>query len=151
MTADGQYASLGLTLLGCLAKARSVVRPFAKGVEAEEVEESKPAETKAINVAVQQEADLGEVISREKASPQVEVGKSKKSSIIDNEIDIDADEIGTQTKQVKKKKRKIESLEKQGAVTAVDEASPSLPMEKAKKKKKRKKADAFDDLFSSLL
>jgi ribonuclease MRP protein subunit RMP1 len=149
LTADGQYASLGLTLLGCLAKARSVIRPFARGLEAEEVEESKTEES--VVASAQRDNDLGEVISREKPAPQVEVGKSKKPLMIDNEIDIDADEIGTQTMQLKKKKRDIGSLGGQEAIDIIDEASPSLPMEKAKKKKKRKKADAFDDLFSSLL
>lgn len=129
-----------------MAKARSVVRPFSK---VQEPEENESVLSDAAPLPIHQEDDLGEVIKRDELLDKVEVKKSKQPQLVDNEIDVDEDDIGVHTKQVKKKKRKTTPMEEPTSTSIVSATTKSA--EKLKKKKKRKQGDAFDDLFSSLL
>lgn len=145
LTADGQYASVGLTLLACLAKAKSVVRPFSNVQEGEQ--KDVVAEVRVEAVPSGGEDDLGEIIKRETLVEAAEVKKPKKPIMIENEIDIDEEDITSRSQQDRKnKKRKNPVEESTHSISTPD----STAIKKAKKKK-RKQGDAFDDLFSSLL
>lgn len=146
LTADNQYATLGLMLLGCLARVRMVVRPFGKQtIVNEELIEIKADES----VEMVDGNDLGEVIKREDIPSQKHALVEDESDSVEKEL-----ELRQATKKTKKiavvgdepsKKRKVtvqaEATEKK--TTTLLAAKPP--------KKKRKKGDAFDDLFSGLV
>ena len=131
VVADNQYATLGLMLMGTLARVQSVIRPLGKEVEeiGEVDEEIEILEEKG---DADDGADLGEVITREEVELVAKVEKDK---------DVGEDEIKLKTT---KKKRKIGVVDSSAKKTI--EATPSK-----RPKKKRKKGDAFDDLFDTLL
>lgn len=140
LTADGQYASLGLTLLGCLAKAQSLIRPFSK---IQDITVPDPiALIQKTTIAATNEDDLGEVVSREAVDP----------AIVDTLEDQHSTASGqdNQFYHVAEKRRKND--QKSVNVSNMQELGPaSNPNAKKKSKKKRKRGDEFDDLFSTLL
>ncbi|KAG9235507.1 hypothetical protein BJ875DRAFT_542060 [Amylocarpus encephaloides] len=138
VVADNQYASLGLMLIGCLARFQSVTRDLCDeyGFEIEVLGDETMNEAGEVPVlqAEQEgakEDDLGEIISRE------DVVEGFDDSVLVQ------DETPPDVKSEKKKKRKKAEEE-----IVVEEVTPE---KRQKKKKKRKKGDAFDDLFGSLI
>ena len=179
MVADNQYASLGLMLMGCLARVNALISFPRK--EKDEEEEMK-IET-AVTSHVLSTEDLGEAISREELEETaVEVkkslktkapkkGKEKTKEFVDSEMDSFLDTPGSAATTMSKK-IVAEVAESSG----VEGAAPSSPPKRGQAEKKRKKVlehtstvsgsktstskpakkrkkggDAFDDLFSSLI
>lgn len=180
MVADNQYASLGLMLMGCLARINALISFPRK--EKDEEEEVK-IET-AVTSHVLPTEDFGEAISREELEETtVEVkkslkpktpkkGKEKSKEVIDSEMESFLDIPGSAATTMSKKIA-AEAVESSG----VEGAAPSSPPKRGQaekkrkqvlehtssvsgsktstskpaKKKRKKGGDAFDDLFSSLI
>lgn len=140
MTADLQYAALGLMLLGCLARARSLIWQFSKRRTPTDSQTTQSKATQSIP-KIDFEDDLGEVLKREPIAnleeQQIKVVKSRASSLVN---DYTAEN------------RPLNERDD----TKPESASPdrdlkhSRSSEPAKKRKKKRKGDAFDDLFSGL-
>jgi ribonuclease MRP protein subunit RMP1 len=126
LTADNQFAPLGLMLLGCLARARMVVGGL-KGEDVEKAEDGGGNEQDVL--AEERQDDVGEVVKRDEVVEQTYEGEQ---------------EDGIKVRNSKKQKRKKDAPDK-----AQKEVGDSTPLKRLKKK--RKKGDAFDDLFSSLI
>jgi ribonuclease MRP protein subunit RMP1 len=140
LVADNQYATLGLLLLGVLARVRSVIRPFGRDVK--EDESLIGNESGVVSQLGSGDGnDLGEVVEREEVGASCDMERSSKVAHADHD---DEDE-NMKSKKLKKKKRKSTGAED----ASKDMAAKSTPSKRPKKK--RKKGDAFDDLFSSLI
>lgn len=129
VVADNQYAVLGLMLIATLARVKSVLSPFGnvnEGINEKEIVEESMAENSEKQVAGD---DFGEVVKRDE-------------NAIPAEADEQDEEIGFRFRKSKKQKAgaRASSLEVEVGSTY-----------KQRMKKKRKKADAFDDLFDSLI
>ncbi|CAG8962051.1 hypothetical protein HYFRA_00005093 [Hymenoscyphus fraxineus] len=169
LTADNQYAALGLMLLGSLARFQTVIKQVAKEInlvldkdlEIPEIIQSREGISDL--GLLQGKGDVGEVISREAFGPLGLEGRD-----VD---DGEGEDVGSlREKVVKEKKRRnevVEDVESEGN----DGASNLLKRKKKRKesgeevvsvkgestakvkkaKKKKKKGDAFDDLFGGLI
>ncbi|KAI9641558.1 RNase MRP subunit [Ciborinia camelliae] len=141
LVADNQYASLGLMLMGCLARFYKVLGAL-KVLTAEEIAERDGTvkETARVNEPEIGE-DLGEKIVRDIPTSVVteddeRVGKEEEKYV--------------ELKKLKPKKRKQEG-EVSDKTTSKLPSSGSTPAKPPKKKRKKKGGDAFDDLFDSLM
>lgn len=162
LTADKQFAQLGLVLIGVLAQVENAIAPFVQDV-AEEASDAA-ASTKSIEVVKTSEValpdvapslvldasdyDLGVAISRdefekdEDLGPPIEQTNSQLTKRKKTSLQEDSEQAGEMSKERDRKKAKA------GA-----DLTNSVPKDKSKVKKKKKKrgGDEFDDLFSTLL
>ncbi|KAK3944298.1 hypothetical protein QBC46DRAFT_374933 [Diplogelasinospora grovesii] len=162
LTADRQFAHLGLMLLGVLAQVDTALskEPFAPGARAEEGlpelldlhyhegEQQQQQQTAALSVAAEDESALGDdvlgvAVSREEVDMM--------TMMIDPTLPTDDSSqmvVATSGDRQprKKKKQQRENNEEQERENREEDVSIEPP----KKKKKKKKADEFDDIFGSL-
>ena len=134
-------------LLGCLAKARMIVRPFGnQNAMSDKMIDVKPS----LMVSWEKVNDFGEVVKREDALS----GGNEKA----NDADADKSVVeGVQTNnrgqksvgEISTKKRKTTTMGDDTPENHPERSAPSTPPRK--KKKKRKNGDAIDDLFSGLV
>lgn len=137
LTADGQYASLGLMLVGCLARARNVIRPFGNLKQNQEI-------CNNVNDIPTTNDDLGELVKRD--SPLGWEDDDQTTSVHEDVILASDDQVALpQTSRQKQKKSK--------RLPGKDVNVLAMEMLGGEKhpKKKRKKANTFDSLFSSLI
>ncbi|RDL35037.1 uncharacterized protein BP5553_06968 [Venustampulla echinocandica] len=151
LVADNQYSTLGLMLLGSLARFQSLLVDAGSevGIEVDLVVGSQ-VESEGVKELLLVEGeqrgygdDLGEVVER--AVLKDLVGVEKEDDMEDKIKDEDVDDGVVDSKKRKKRKQdfvgsKTERLAK---------STPTQPLKK--KKKKREKGDAFDDLFGGLI
>ena len=154
LVADNQYSALGLVLLGCLARVKSLIRQF---VEDEKVEgansEAEVVVMEFVTVENERQDDLGEVVDRREILGNLE-GPLDADEVSGDEQDIleeqiapeAAEEIQRVTISKQGKKKRMGPLVDRDESLTTETETPSKPP-----KKKRKKGDAFDDLFSSLI
>lgn len=170
MVADNQYASLGLMLMGCLARLNKLIS-FPKD-EGEEMEEVVKVEKTASSHVLEVE-DFGEAISREELEGSVKSlktpKKGKKSAdglleagstpssgrkglsvssstkkVITETVASESDDAVSPAPTTEKKRKKVRE-------TTVTTASTKTTTPKPPKKKRKKGGDEFDDLFSGLI
>lgn len=181
LVADGQFASLGLLLLGCLARVREVLRFEGEEVGGEEVaevemeQEGRVAEESAVVIPTE---DFGEAIKRDEVAgvdddetmevPQKAKTKTKKRRVLDADDD-DNEAASIAVCELPPKKKKVRQVAmaasdidsemtdptplKKRAKDVNDAKQPSTTSTKPAKKikKKKKGGDAFDDLFAGLV
>jgi len=153
LVADNQYGTLGLVLLGMLARVRSVIGGLLEedgGNEEVVVREENEMEAlhKHGNAGVGEGDDFGEVVSREEVQGHDE---DEEEGMDLSEEAQPAQDVGSEGVKEKTKWRKRKSLgedpwKEREEREALAESAPSRPP-----KKKRKKGDAFDDLFDRLI
>ncbi|OBT99088.1 hypothetical protein VE01_02369 [Pseudogymnoascus verrucosus] len=170
VVADNQYASLGLMLMGCLARMNKLIS-FPKD-EDEEMEEVVKVEKTASSHVLEVE-DFGEAISREELEGSVkslktakkgkkiadgllEAGStpssgrkglsvsSSKKKVITETVASESDDAVSPAPTTEKKRKKVRE-------TTVTTASTKTTTPKPPKKKRKKGGDEFDDLFSGLI
>ncbi|OBT52363.1 hypothetical protein VE04_04606 [Pseudogymnoascus sp. 24MN13] len=170
VVADNQYASLGLMLMGCLARLNKLIS-FPKD-EDEEMEELVKVEKTASSHVLEVE-DFGEAISREELEGSVkslktpkkgkksadgllEAGStpssgrkglsvsSPKKKVITETVASESDDAVSPAPTTEKKRKKVRE-------TTVTTASTKTTTPKPPKKKRKKGGDEFDDLFSGLI
>lgn len=174
--ADNQYASLGLMLMGCLARLNKLIS-FPKD-EDEEVDEVVKVE-KTVSSHVLNGEDFGEAISREelegsvkKVSKSLKTPKKEKKSpgeqleaepmspsgrsglsvstaskkVITNTVTSESDDAISPAPQPTAENKRKKVLEKTVTTTSTKTTAP-----KPLKKKRKKGGDEFDDLFSGLI
>jgi ribonuclease MRP protein subunit RMP1 len=151
LVADNQYSALGLVLLGCLARVKSVIRQFVEDEKIEGTDSEAEVEgdvvMELVTVEIERQDDLGEVVDRREILGNLE-GPLDDVEVPGDEQEMPEEQIApeateeaqrvTISKQGKKKRM--------GPLVGKDESLTRKPP-----KKKRKKGDAFDDLFSSLI
>ncbi|RFU25992.1 hypothetical protein B7463_g10355, partial [Scytalidium lignicola] len=125
VVADNQYSTLGLLLIGCLARIQKAIRPLRRVEEVKTVVDDIPLPSKT------DEIDLGERVRRDQAD------------VLDADSNKAEDE--EQVTERKKVKKANENFNDEDKKDGMDSSLPKRP------KKKRKKGDAFDNLFASLL
>jgi ribonuclease MRP protein subunit RMP1 len=157
LVADNQYSALGLVLVGCLAKVKSVIRQFVEDEKIEgsdlEAEVEEDVVTKLETGENERQEDLGEVLDRRDILGHLERPLDDDEVSGDEQEDLEeqiAPEVIEEAQRVTsskpgKKKRTGPLVARDESLTR-ETAPPSKPP-----KKKRKKGDAFDDLFSSLI
>lgn len=140
LVADSQYNTLGLMLMGCLARLYKVLGAL-RVLTAEEMAE-KAGIVKKTTKANEPEIgeDLGEKILREIPTSEVSEDTQK----------VEMKEEDDEVKKSKPKKRKQdgEVLERKSSKLPSSDSTPAKP---PKKKRKKKGGDAFDDLFDGLM
>ncbi|OBT73821.1 hypothetical protein VF21_06718 [Pseudogymnoascus sp. 05NY08] len=174
VVADNQYASLGLMLMGCLARLNKLIS-FPKD-EDEEMDEVVKVE-KAASSHVLQLEDFGEAISREELEGSVKKtvkslktpkkGKKSANGLLDAEttpssgrkglsvsaspkkditeiVASESDDAVSPAPTTEKKRKKVRE-------TTVTTTSTKTTTPKPPKKKRKKGGDEFDDLFSGLI
>lgn len=174
MVADNQYASLGLMLMGCLARLNKLIS-FPKD-EDEEMDEVVEVEKTASSHVLQVE-DFGEAISREELEGSVNKTvkslktpkKGRKSAdglleadvtpssgrkglsvsasskkVITETVAPESDDAVSPAPTTEKKRKKVRE-------TTVTTTSTKTTTPKPPKKKRKKGGDEFDDLFSGLI
>ncbi|PQE08933.1 Ribonuclease MRP subunit rmp1 protein [Rutstroemia sp. NJR-2017a WRK4] len=130
LVADNQYATLGLMLMGCLARFHRILVGLKVATE-EEVEEKAVEDVKKETKVDDIVEDLGEKIVRGQPRGEIDGSSHKRKAQEDEPMEI-------KTSKPKKRKEEDQLLER-------NDAKP------AKKKRKKKGGDAFDDLFDSLM
>ncbi|KAF7865744.1 hypothetical protein EAF04_005909 [Stromatinia cepivora] len=141
LVADNQYATLGLMLMGCLARLYKILESL-RVITAEEIAEKTGTvkeETKVNEPEIGE--DLGEKIVRDAPTSGVveDNHAEEKEEVEDSEI---------KKSKVKKRKQEGEALErKTSKLSSLDSTTAKPP----KKKRKKKRGDVFDDLFDSLM
>lgn len=167
MVADNQYASLGLMLMGCLAKLNKLIS-FPKDEEDEEVDDSVKVE-KNVSSHVSDGEDFGETVSRDELEGSVpkETGveapkKIALSSIKNGRISVSTaskkvitETAGSSDREENKSPARdpaaIEKKRKKTVETTVTATSTKTTTSKSSRKKRKKGGDIFDDLFSGLI
>ncbi|QSZ37862.1 hypothetical protein DSL72_008962 [Monilinia vaccinii-corymbosi] len=136
LVADNQYATLGLMLMGCLARlyrilgALRVLTPEEIAEKAGAVKETAKVDEPEIG------EDLGEKIVRGGPVPGMMEENHKE------------DDAGLKKSKLKKRKQEGEVLDQK---TTKSPSSHSTPAKPPKKKRKKKGGDLFDDLFDGLI
>ncbi|OBT89839.1 hypothetical protein VE02_00866 [Pseudogymnoascus sp. 03VT05] len=174
VVADNQYASLGLMLMGCLARLNKLIS-FPKD-EDEEMDEVVQVEKTASSHVLQLE-DFGEAISREELEGSVnktvkslktpKKGKKSKNELLEaaamspiergglsvstaskktitETVAPESDDAASPAPTTEKKRKKVRE-------TKVTTTSTKTTTQKPPKKKRKKGGDEFDDLFSGLI
>ncbi|CAG8975858.1 hypothetical protein HYALB_00010254 [Hymenoscyphus albidus] len=177
LTADNQFAALGLMLLGSLARFQTVIKQVANEIDLAldldlEIPETNHAQEGISDLGLLQGKevvgvdDVGEVVSREAFGPLGLEGGDE-----GDDVEGEEDRELLRRKVVKEKKRKevvgVEDVDGEGndevsnlkkkkkkgiesgeeSVGVVGEST----MKAKKPKKKKRKGDAFDDLFGGLI
>ncbi|ORY63570.1 uncharacterized protein BCR38DRAFT_437181 [Pseudomassariella vexata] len=164
LTADNQFATLGLMLFGVLAQVNAACAYLiVAGDDAQQLPESGvattvPLVTKKLQPVLgivrdgkEDTVDLGRAVSREEIAREVAMRREAEA----------AEGVAVPTKKRRKeeafdaRREKIQRTEEDSMVEKAgrgekDKSSAPKEKEKKKKKKKGKKGDEFDDLFSSL-
>jgi ribonuclease MRP protein subunit RMP1 len=142
VVADSQFSTLGLMLIGSLARFWSVLRKIAGDVgvelDAQDGNDITP-------VAMHQKSDqVGEVVSRNFAQ-KTDLGErvERTGDPVDNKEEAD-ETVDGQLKEATKK-------EKKGRKESSEEAIKYDATLERRPRKKKKKNDAFDDLFGNLI
>lgn len=177
MVADNQYASLGLMLMGCLARLNKLIS-FPKD-EDEEVDEVVNVK-KTTSSHVLQVEDFGEAISREELEGSVnktvkslktpKKGKKSTNELLGAEAmsPIGGGELSVSTTSKKVIRETVasesddatspapqptpaEKKRKKVRETTITTTSSKTTTPKPPKKKRKKGGDEFDDLFSGLI
>ncbi|ELR02489.1 hypothetical protein GMDG_05538 [Pseudogymnoascus destructans 20631-21] len=174
VVADNQYASLGLMLMGCLARLNKLIS-FPKD-EDEEINEVVKVE-KTTSSHVLEVEDFGEAISREelersanktvKSLKTAKKGKKGADDLLEAEATPSCGRKGLSVSASSKKViTETAALESDDAVspapttekkrkkvweTTVTTTSTKTTTPKPPKKKRKKGGDEFDDLFSGLI
>jgi ribonuclease MRP protein subunit RMP1 len=142
LTADLQYAALGMMLIGCLARARSLIRQFSNRKTSTESQTREPEATQAIP-EIGLRDDLGEVLRRE---PFANLDAQQVESVEERPNSLEM--VSTLGKYPLNPQAHIE-VERASPGRSLKNSRSSTPAKK--KKKKNKRGDTFDDLFSGLL
>ncbi len=142
VVADNQYAALGLVLIGTLARFTSVIRPFTKEDDLDELDEL--ADQKAEQPADDgpgEVNDFGEVVKREDIQMDLELDLEKDEK--------EGDDIGKLDDDLRGKA----SIKMRRAVEEDNRANPTevSAYTPVKMRKKRKNGDTFDEIFDSLI
>ncbi|TGO72555.1 hypothetical protein BELL_0441g00020 [Botrytis elliptica] len=140
LVANNQYATLGLMLMGCLARFYKVLGAL-RVLTAEEIAEQAGVvkETPQLN-----ESEIGEDMG-EKIVRDVPVSEVEDSQRVERK---EEDETDIQKAKPKKRKQDGEAVE---AKTSKLTSSDSTPAKPPKKKRKKKGGDAIEDLFAGLI
>ncbi|KAM0127064.1 hypothetical protein ACHAP3_008958 [Botrytis cinerea] len=141
LVANNQYATLGLMLMGCLARLYKVLGAL-RVLTAEEIAEQAGVvkETPQLNEAEIVE-DMGEKIMRD-----VPVSEVEDSQTVERKEEDD-----TNVKKAKPKKRKQDGEVVESKTSKLASSSDSIPAKPPKKKRKKKGGDAIEDLFAGLI
>ncbi|ATZ58792.1 hypothetical protein BCIN_16g04770 [Botrytis cinerea B05.10] len=141
LVANNQYATLGLMLMGCLARLYKVLGAL-RVLTAEEIAEQAGVvkETPQLNEAEIVE-DMGEKIMRD-----VPVSEVEDSQTVERKEEDDTD-----VKKAKPKKRKQDGEVVESKASKLASSSDSIPAKPPKKKRKKKGGDAIEDLFAGLI
>lgn len=140
LVANNQYATLGLMLMGCLARLYKVLGAL-RVLTAEEIAEQQGVvkETPQLN-EVEIGEDMGEKIVRDVPVSEVEDCQKVERK----------EEDDTDIRKAKPKKRKQDSEVAEPKTTKLA-SSDSTPAKPPKKKRKKKGGDAIEDLFAGLI
>ncbi|KAF7935410.1 uncharacterized protein EAE97_008317 [Botrytis byssoidea] len=140
LVANNQYATLGLMLMGCLARLYKVLGAL-RVFTAEEIAEQAGVvkETPQLNEA-EIEEDMGEKIVRD-----VPVSEMEDSQKVERK---EEDNTDIQKAKPKKRKQDGEVVEPKTSKLASSDSTPAKP---PKKKRKKKGGDAIEDLFAGLI
>ncbi|KAF7926364.1 uncharacterized protein EAE98_006659 [Botrytis deweyae] len=140
LVANNQYATLGLMLMGCLARFYKVLGAL-RVLTAEEIAEQAGIvkETPQLN-----EAEIGEDMG-EKIVRDVPVSEMEDSQRVERKEENDTD---IQKAKPKKRKQDGEVVEAKTSKLASSDSTPAKP---PKKKRKKKGGDAIEDLFAGLI
>lgn len=130
LTADNQYAALGLMLMGTLARMQRVIGSLRKK---EEPGEDLIGEGGGESLVGNNELDLGEVVKRVDTEGEI---AGEPSAPEEQGVD------GSRVKKAKKRGGMVKDTHQE------DKETSSTPSKRPKKK--RKKRDAFDELFDRL-
>ena len=157
LVADNQYSALGLVLLGCLARVKSVIRQFVEEEKIEGTDSEAEVEGDVVmepmTIENERQDDLGEVVDRREILGNLE-GPLYDDEVSGEEQEMLEEQIAPETTEETprvtiskqgKNKRMGPPVNRDESLTR-ETPTPSKPP-----KKKRKKGDAFDDLFSSLI
>jgi ribonuclease MRP protein subunit RMP1 len=158
LVADNQYSALGLVLLGCLARVKSVIRQFVEDEKIEGTDSEAEVEGDVVmelkNSENERQDDLGEVVDRREILGHLEGPLDDDDEVSgDGQEELEEQIAPETTEEAQRvtiskpgKKKRMGPLVDRDEVLTRETATPSKPP-----KKKRKKGDAFDDLFSSLI
>ncbi|KAM3082234.1 Ribonuclease MRP protein subunit rmp1 [Clarireedia jacksonii] len=138
LVADNQYATLGLMLMGCLARFHRILvglRVVTEEEGEEKVVDDVKKETKMDDIV----EDLGEKIVRDQ--PREEIDESIRTMSLKEDGSVES-----KTPKPKKRKHEVQALQQKD--TKSSDLTPAKP---PKKKRKKKGGDAFDDLFDGLV
>ncbi|THV51397.1 hypothetical protein BGAL_0112g00180 [Botrytis galanthina] len=140
LVANNQYATLGLMLMGCLARLFKVLGAL-RVLTAEEIAEQAGVvkETPQLN-EVEIGEDMGEKIVRD-----VPVSEAEDSQKVERKEEDDTD---IQKAKPKKRKQDGEVVEPKTSKLASSDSTLAKP---PKKKRKNKGGDAIEDLFAGLI
>ncbi|TGO09235.1 hypothetical protein BTUL_0174g00180 [Botrytis tulipae] len=140
LVANNQYATLGLMLMGCLARLYKVLGAL-RVFTAEEIADQAGVvkETPQLNEA-EIEEDMGEKIVRD-----VPVSEMEDSQKVERKEEDDTD---IQKAKPKKRKQDGEVVEPKTSKLASSDSTLAKP---PKKKRKKKGGDAIEDLFAGLI
>ncbi|OIW33853.1 hypothetical protein CONLIGDRAFT_198192 [Coniochaeta ligniaria NRRL 30616] len=154
LSADNQYAHLGLALVGVLAQVNAAITPLVPGLSDEADGDVLPLkQTKD----AQEAPDLGVAISRseieQRVLTQAEQPNPKRAVEDLSAKSSETDGRETSLEEGKSTSRKVggKAGKSKKSRDEFDSLFDSLETKKPSKKKKRKKGDEFDDLFSSLV
>lgn len=142
LVADNQYATLGLMLMGCLARLYKVLGTL-RVLSAEEIAEK--AGTVKETVKVNDEPEVGEDLGERIVRDAPVSGVTENSTQVEKEANDD-----TEVNISKQKKRKPEGEGSDKMISKLPSLD-STPVKPPKKKRKKKGGDAFDDLFDGLI
>ncbi|ESZ94513.1 hypothetical protein SBOR_5093 [Sclerotinia borealis F-4128] len=141
LVADNQYATLGLMLMGCLARLYKILGPL-RVLTAEEIAEKVGAVKERTKVNEPEIGeDLGEKIVRDAPTSIVTEDNQKGQKK-------EEDDKGLKDSKPKKRKQEAEELERKTSKLPLSDSTLAKP---PKKKKKKKGGDAFDDLFDTIV
>lgn len=155
MVADNQYASLGLMLMGCLARLNKLISlPREREEEVDKVAQDENTASRHVFLG----EDLGEAVSREEMNESVNKDIKSLTTLKKGNSNVDAlsgsgtkSPFGqsltiTETGSISKGEERLKAVE-----TAVSTTSSKTTSLKPPKKKRKKVGDEFDELFSGLI
>lgn len=151
VVADNQYASLGLMLMGCLARLNKLISMPREREEEEEADKVDQAENTASRNMFRGE-DLGEEVSREEMVKSVSKDTESLTTLKKGKRNVDTSSFGkalavTEAGSISKGEEALKTVE----MTASTTTSSKTATLKPPKKKRKKGGDEFDELFSSLI
>ncbi len=149
VVADNQYASLGLMLMGCLARVDATIG-WPRGREEAGEEEDGEVEVKRTVVPSE---DFGEAITREEELMKEVVEESKAGKMVKNKrrvLDVDEKALDEEEPTRAATKTSKKPLKEAADVSDEDSDERLTPRKKAKKDTKQpEKLSDLDDIFGS--